>query len=200
MGQISATRLGMEAEQDEWTLVSQLRLGSAAAQAELFNRLAPRLQGFAEARLGGDTLLAEDVVVETLTDAMQDIKRFRGGSLSAWIYGIARRRIWQEVRRQKRLKVVPASAQVSLHVAETAARQDVSEEAAARLEARRKADLIAGCLAETEFEILILSSIDELSAKEIAQVVGRSERAVHSLLHRARQKARERLHNEERTG
>jgi DNA-directed RNA polymerase specialized sigma24 family protein len=45
--------------------------------------------------------------------------------------------------------------------------------------------------------VLVLSSIEELSVKEIGRVVGRSERAVHSLLHRAKAKARERLADHE---
>jgi DNA-directed RNA polymerase specialized sigma24 family protein len=42
-------------------------------------------------------------------------------------------------------------------------------------------------------EVLVLQCVDELSVKDISHVVRRSERAVHSLLYRARQKARERL-------
>ena len=53
--------------------------------------------------------------------------------------------------------------------------------------------LLAEALSPTEFEVLVLNCLSKLSAREIAHVIGRSERAVHSLLHRARMKARERL-------
>jgi len=39
--------------------------------------------------------------------------------------------------------------------------------------------------------------VEELSAREVGQVIRRSERAVHSILHRARKKARERLVGDE---
>ncbi|MHC4480945.1 MAG: sigma factor-like helix-turn-helix DNA-binding protein [Planctomycetota bacterium] len=48
-------------------------------------------------------------------------------------------------------------------------------------------------LSPSELEVLLLFSVERLSESEIAQVVRRSERAVHSLLQRAREKAREAL-------
>ena len=48
-------------------------------------------------------------------------------------------------------------------------------------------------LSEAKLEVLLLFSVERLSEREIAQVVQRSERAVRSLLHQAKQKAREAL-------
>ncbi|UCC67039.1 MAG: sigma-70 region 4 domain-containing protein, partial [Armatimonadota bacterium] len=48
-------------------------------------------------------------------------------------------------------------------------------------------------LSDAEMEVLVLHCIEGFSTGEIAGVVGRSPRAVNSLLHRARKKARERL-------
>jgi DNA-directed RNA polymerase specialized sigma24 family protein len=48
-------------------------------------------------------------------------------------------------------------------------------------------------LSAPELEVLLLFSVERLSEREIAQVVRRSERAVHSLLQQAKQKAREAL-------
>ena len=48
-------------------------------------------------------------------------------------------------------------------------------------------------LSRPELEVLLLFSVERLSEREIAQVVRRSERAVHALLRQARQKAREAL-------
>ncbi len=66
-----------------------------------------------------------------------------------------------------------------------------------RLEARRKVAALRSLLSEAEMEVLVLSCVEELSAREIGQVIGRSERAVHSILHRAKAKARERLVGDE---
>jgi DNA-directed RNA polymerase specialized sigma24 family protein len=69
----------------------------------------------------------------------------------------------------------------------------VAASAAARVDAERLVVELRSALSDLEFDILTLNSIDQLSAREIGLAVGRSERAVHSLLHRARTKARERL-------
>jgi RNA polymerase sigma-70 factor (ECF subfamily) len=90
-------------------------------------------------------------------------------------------------------------AQVPLEeVSEQADGQDMASHLAARIDAQRKVAALASILSDSEMEVLILQSVDELSLKEIGQVMGRSERAVHSLLCRARQKARERLAQDER--
>jgi DNA-directed RNA polymerase specialized sigma24 family protein len=48
-------------------------------------------------------------------------------------------------------------------------------------------------LSQSELEVLLLFSVERLSEREIAQVVRRSRRAVHAILQRAREKAREAL-------
>jgi RNA polymerase sigma-70 factor (ECF subfamily) len=191
---------GETAERDA-ALVRGLRERAPDACAELYDRFAPRIHRFAASRLNADVQLAEDIVVQTLVDAVRDIGRFDGrkSSLSAWLYGIARRRLQAEARRQSRLKSVPAAAQVPLEeVREQADGQDLASHLAARIDAQRKVAALATMLSDSEMEVLVLHSIDELSLKEVGRVVGRSERAVHSLLCRARQKARERLAEDER--
>ncbi len=90
--------------------------GRGEAQAELYDRFAPGLYRFAVVRLRGDVQTAEDVVIETLVAAVHDLRRFSPatGSFSAWLYGIARRRLLLELRRQARRKSVPREAQVPL--------------------------------------------------------------------------------------
>ena len=67
-------------------------------------------------------------------------------------------------------------------------KRDLSQADAQRTMAR-----LREILSQTELEVLLLFSVERLSAREIAHVVRRSERAVHSLLRRARAKARETL-------
>jgi RNA polymerase sigma-70 factor (ECF subfamily) len=182
-------------EADGATLVAALRERAPDACAQLYDRFAPGIRRFAASRVAGDVQLAEDIVIETLVGVACDIGRFnaRRSTLAAWVYGIARRRIWAELRRRKRAKSVPAAAQVSLEaLGETADRHDLATETSARLDAQRKVAEIAGRLTKMEMEVLVLSCVDQLSAREVGQVVGRSEGAVRVILHRAREKARER--------
>jgi DNA-directed RNA polymerase specialized sigma24 family protein len=64
---------------------------------------------------------------------------------------------------------------------------------ARRTNAERTMGRLRELLSQPELEVLLLFSVERLSEREIAQVVRRSERAVHSILQRARLKAREAL-------
>lgn len=190
---------GPAAEEDR-LLVAGLRDGSAAASAELCRRYGPRLHRFAAALLVGDGPLAEDMAIQALAEGARNIRRFnpRRSTLAAWLYGIARRQVQSELRRQRRRKSIPASAQVTLEsVAGFADDVDIESDCTARLEARQKVVGIAKALTDVEFEVLVLHCVDEFTAGEIGRIVGRSERAIHSILHRAREKARERPMSDE---
>ena len=181
-------------------LLQQLRSGSPAAHAALYRHFAPALHRFAVTRLGGDELAAEEVVVQTFVDAARNLRQFNHhkATLSAWLHGIARRHIYAELRKLNRQMQIPTTAQVSVEaVPEVPDSRDLAAEVASRLDAQRQFVLLAGALSQVELDLLILQYVDQLSLKEIGQVIGRSERAVHSLLHRARQKARERLAQDE---
>ena len=196
MAEADAVQPHGRTEDLEAALVRRLREGAPEAHAALYDRFAPGLHRFAASRLHGDAQLAEDIVVQTFVDAVRNISRFdpRQSTLAAWLYGIARRQVQMERRRQGRLKSVPAAAQVPVDtVSEVADERDLASDLAARLDAQRQVAALSRVLSDLEMEALVLQCVDRFSAREIGQVVGRSERAVHSLLHRARRKARERL-------
>ncbi len=174
--------------------VKALREHSSEAYSQLYDCFAPGIRRFAAAWVAGDIQAAEDIMIDTLAGVARDIKGFnpRKSTLAVWVYGIARRRIWAELRQRKRKKAVPVAAQVSLEaLAETSDKSDLATETVTRLEAQRKVADVAKRLSGMEMEVLVLSCVDELSAREIGQVIHRSEGAVRVMLHRARQKARE---------
>jgi RNA polymerase sigma-70 factor (ECF subfamily) len=177
-------------------LAQQLRRPEADAHADLCDRFGAALHGFAAQRLGGDEELAEDVMVQTLVDVVRNIRRFdpARGTLASWVFGIARRKIQGERRKLLRAKSIPRSAQTSLdEMREVSSGEDLSVGVAARLHAERAAAAIAQVLSEAEMEVLILHCVDGFSVREIGRIVGRSAKAVDSLLHRAKRKAREEL-------
>ncbi len=176
-------------------LISGLRERSPEAYAALYDRFAPGIHRFAFIRLG-DVQSAEEIVVETMVWVGRDIVHFnpRKSALSSWLYGIARRRVNLEIRKRKRRKSVPESAQVSVEsVLDVSDESDIAVNAAERLDARSKVTELRALLSDGEMEVLLLSCVEELSAREVGQAIGRSERAVYSILHRAKKKARERL-------
>jgi RNA polymerase sigma-70 factor (ECF subfamily) len=175
-------------------LIRGLLRAEEPACAALCRRFGPALHGFAAAQLAGDNELAEEVVIRALADAARNIGQFNPekSSLATWLYGIVRRQIQGELRKQKRRSSVPPSAQVSLEAAaEIASDHDTSADTLSQLEAQRKVAELAAVLSEAEMEVLNLHYVEEFSLKEIAKIIGRSEGAVESLLHRAKQKARE---------
>ena len=181
-------------------LAEALREQRPEACEALYDRYAPGVHRFAVARLEGDVGAAEDVVVETMVAVTRDIRRFHPGrsTLAAWVYGIARRRVLLELRRRRRQKSVPAEVQVSAEeVSHISDGVDLAEGVMSRLDARMQVRALRALLSELEFEALVLSCVEELAAREIAQIMDRSERAVHSILHRAKKKARERLLGDE---
>ena len=143
---------------------------------------------FAAVRLGpgGD---AEDVAAETLVAAAEGWSRrpraaASGGDdpLRAWLFGIARRKVADTLRRREREhRALPPPAPTP--PIETGA---LTDESCARL-----ADILAG-LEDDQREVLLLKYVDGLSLNEIAVILGRTPAAVGSLLYRARAAARER--------
>jgi RNA polymerase sigma-70 factor (ECF subfamily) len=181
-------------------LLEGLRQNRPEACAALYDRFAPGIHRFAALRLSGDSQTAEDLVIQTLADAVRDIRRFnpRKSTLSAWLYGIARRRVQAEIRRRTMLKAVPLWAQIPIeNLPQASDGRDLASEVVGRLEAQRLIAVMSVGLSDIEMEALTLSCVDQLSAREIGRILGRSERAVHSLLHRARRKAKERLAQDE---
>jgi len=188
-----------DAPQDR--LVAGVKAADPAVCGQLYDLFGHRLHRYIAVRLPGDDQLAEELMLLTLAEAAQRIRSFnpRKATLSAWLYGVARRHVQRELRVRSRRKSVPASAQVPLEdMGEQAIQEDIADSVAARLQAQLTVMELRRCLSDIEMEVLILHCMHQLSAIEIGKVLGRSERAIDSLLRRARQKARERLAQDER--
>jgi len=201
MAEPDAVVVERETPDRDATIWRGLPAGEPGAARELCERFGPKLLAFAAGRFADDRQTAEDIMVQSLAKAAANIRLFnpRRSTFAAWIYGIARREIHNELRKRRRMRSVPAGAQAPISEAtDIADGPDMAELTVARLDAHRQVLDLASALSEMEFDVLTLSCIDELSVREIGRVVGRSERAVHSLLHRARAKARERLAHDER--
>jgi RNA polymerase sigma-70 factor, ECF subfamily len=192
---------GLEAPAEcDMRLARQLGEGAPGAAQELCDRFGPKLFAYAAARFAGEPEIAKDLMIQSLAQAACNIKAFNPNksSLTTWLYGIARQRIWYELRQRRRQKCIPTAVQSSLEIlVETPDNRDMATEVLARLEAKRKIADLAVVLSELEFDVLVLSCLENLPVRQIGQIVGRSERAIHSLLHRAKQKARERLARDE---
>jgi RNA polymerase sigma-70 factor, ECF subfamily len=137
---------------------------------------------------------AEDITAETFAAALTALARFRRESAPyAWLLGIARQKIAEAARRRDRTRHRELSEgelsereRETLHLLLAADIQQLPEDALLREEARQVMCQLLERLPEPQREALLLQVRHGLSIREIAQVIGRSEKATNSLLQRAR--------------
>ena len=167
----------------EQELVARLRSGDQAAVDELLNWCAPRLYRFIFRIIGGNQDDAEDIMQETLIAAVRSLGRFRGDSgLFTWLCGIARRKIGDHIRRQKRRNTGLTEGDLDVY-AVVADPDQLVERQVLEHEALRAALLRLS----SEYRIVLVGKyIEGFTVKEIARIMGRSEKSVESLLTRAR--------------
>lgn len=128
---------------------------------------------------------AEDLVQDTLIRAFRNLDRYRSAwRVSTWLFTIARRLSinWQ---RQKR----PTGSDAALANVEDQGAQPA--EGLAEQDRRRQLwDLAAKVLTESQLTATWLFYVEEMSVKQIAVVLGRSQISAKTILFRARKKMR----------
>lgn len=140
----------------------------------------PRVYGYFYHRLGANQVLAEDLTQETFLAAVKEIQR--GAAIAAplpWILGIARHKLLDHLRRQRRTGWTLLSWE-----------SDVDEEMLVVPEddqaARDLAVAILASVPSPQREALVLRYLDGLSVADVALTLGRSVEAAESLLARGR--------------
>jgi RNA polymerase sigma-70 factor (ECF subfamily) len=140
----------------------------------------PRVYGYFYGRLGGSRGAAEDLTQETFLAAVAEIRR--GTPIVApipWVLGIARHKLLDHFRRQKRVGWALLSWEI-----------DVDEETVLVPEddetAREWAIAALARVPSPQREALVLRYLDGLSVPEVATALQRSVAAAESLLARGR--------------
>ncbi len=162
--------------------------GSQAAFAELVNRYGSRLQQFLSHRMP-TVQDAEDLVQDTFVRAYENIHLYNARwKFSTWLFTIARRLASSHYRR-------PRPLPVTAEIPNTAA--DPADLAVAR-EDSRNIWTLAGTLPENQFRALWLRYVEQMSIRQIARVLGKSQVSAKVLLYRARVNLGDRLKKEPR--
>lgn len=154
------------------------REGSERALTALYRTLYPGLVAYLRAVEPAD---ADDLASETWLDIARGLLRFRGDEhgLRAWAFTIARRRVL-DLRRQRAHKhVVPTLPDEAGGVG------DAEQEAFDSLGTDWAFALITSSLPRDQAEVVLLSVLGDLSAKEVARIVGKRPGTVRVLQHRA---------------
>ena len=170
-----------DAEPSDGWLAQQAAAGCAASFEQLVARYTSRLLRFLQRRTGSRHD-AEDLTQETWARAYRYLSRFHADrSFAAWLWTIAAR-LDASRRRKKTLPLVSWTADVAATEPVAAARQSDTS-AYDGLWA-----LAARVLRPAQREALWLFYVEEMSVKEVAQVLNISVVSVKVLLHRARRR------------
>jgi RNA polymerase sigma-70 factor (ECF subfamily) len=180
-------------------LVNRLKKGDEEAFRIIFNDNQKKVIN-ACYRLVNDIDTAEDLTQEVFIKVYSSISQFRGESqLSTWIYRIAITKSLDHLRAQKRKKRMSILKYLSVdeeHQIDIEAPKDQQPDALIDNSERMKAlNDAMNKLPENQRVAFSLSKYDELSSKEIAEVLSTSISAVESLIHRAKKNLEKILYN-----
>ena len=161
----------------------------AAAQAFLEGHLEP-LYEFCHYRLGGERSQVEDVVQDTLLTALEGLAGFDArSSLHTWLCGIAKNKIRAQRRRRRPLALEDVLAEAQGEIDAILARVESEDLPDWILEQRETRELVGATLSSLSPDYrraLTEKYVDGASVRDMALASGRSEKAMESLLNRAR--------------
>lgn len=158
----------------ERELVARVAAGDEAATAEFLRRYLDRVFRFVCPRVDYREQDAEEVTQETFLSAVRLAPTFRGESgVFSWLCGIARKQVFYFRSNQRPERRGSPANTVSWDDEDVQLLRDA---------------LTAGPLEQEMVEQLAVRELD-LSVREIAGIMRRTEKAVESLLRRARQRA-----------
>ncbi len=171
----------------EQSIVRRAIKGEASAFGLLYDHYQPKIYRFVVIKVGRRED-AEDLTHQVFLNAWQNIQRYEdlGYPFSSWLYHIARNQVIDHYR----VKHV----QVDLQEAEPflAAEDDSEAGAELKLELERVRRAIHK-LKPVYQDVIIMRFVEELSVKETAAALQRSEGAVKLLQHRAMNELRKHL-------
>jgi RNA polymerase sigma-70 factor (family 1) len=141
---------------------------------------------------------AEEVTQDVFVEVFRSVEQFKGdAAISTWIYRIAVNKSLDFIRHRNRQKRFAFLS--SIFQTETGGLQHDRphfDHPGIQLENKEKGRLLFAALdrlPETQKTAFILSQVEGLSQKEIAEVMQQTESGVESLLHRARSNLRKHL-------
>jgi len=166
------------------------------AFAELYDKYYPQIFGYILKRIA-DLEIAQDITSETFFKALKNLWKFRWKniSFSAWLYRIANNEIANYFRKNKKYSISLEKLKekgfepISLHNPE-------AEFLKAQEELKKHQDFLKiqekiSQLPIKYQEVITLRFFEKKKIKEIAEILGKKEGTIKSLLHRGLEKLKE---------
>lgn len=170
--------------------VAAMRCLDQQAWADAYDKYVTSTYAFIANLVGGDRAIAEELHQEAWLTAMSAIDQFapERGEFRGWLFGIAKRRVAMHFRR------VNGRSEIQLY-------EETDEASAAGddllpddvIEEVERADAVRAALLEldeTSRRALVNKYVDSMSVAEIAERIGKSPKAVESMLTRTRSRLR----------
>lgn len=157
-----------------------VRTGDPDALAATYRALVGPLTAYVRSQVA-DAQVAHDVVAETFVELVRSARRITGGppQIRAWLFRAAHRNLLDHRRWGGRHPEDPTDA---LPEAPSLVEVEAVAEAGELAETVRS---VLAMLPEDQARVLTLRFVGQLSAPEVAEVMGRTEGAVRALQHRA---------------
>jgi len=171
--------LGKPAGDDDRPLIERVRKGDQDAARTLYERYFDRIYNYVYARLGRAED-AEDLAIDTMTRSLTRLDQFQdqGVAFSSWVYKIAHNATIDHYRRHGKVTLV------SLEQATLPQSADPSELAVEQL-SNEDLRIALRALTDEQQQVLILRFFQDLTAAQVAGIMGKSVGAVQALQHRA---------------
>lgn len=176
----------------EEDLIDQLRRGDVAAIGKAYDQHYQAVRAFAR-RLTGDDASAEDLVHDVFVNLPQVMQRFRGGSsLKTFLIAIAVNHARHHLRAAARRR----AAMTRLAQEQTEATAPSPEGEVSRASLAQAVHRALDKLPEVQRVAFVLCEVEELSAREAAEIMGVPEATARTRVFHAKQKLRTLLEEE----
>jgi RNA polymerase sigma-70 factor (ECF subfamily) len=164
---------------NERALLERAKEYDGAALAELYDRYAPRIYAYIYRRVS-DAHLAEDLTGDVFVRVIKAIQaeQFWQASFQAWLYRIAHNLVVDHYRRGGQ------ATELTLDERLMAAKDDPASVVTERLSRQRLRAAISR-LTPDQQQVLALRFGEGLTAREAAEIAGKSVGAIEALQHRA---------------
>lgn len=172
--------------ESEEKLIQNATKGDAASFGELYDLYMPRIYRFVFLRVHHKEN-AEDITHQVFVNAWQNMHRYepRGFPFSSWLYRIASNAVIDHYRTAKAHPPLEAIPEELL-----AEPNEMGEALDTAIDIGRVRVTLAK-LEPDQQNVLLMKFVDDLSNKEIAEALGKTEGAVRVIQHRAIKKLRE---------
>ena len=170
---------------DDMRLVSEVLRKDRKATAEFVERYTDCVYSYVRRRVMPRTEAVEDLVQEVFLAAWRNLGNFRGEArLHHWLRGIARHKVEDYYRKRLREPEGRVEIEDALPELTFIPRYEEQLDRAANLQ---KMHRVLARLPETYGLVLLWRYLEQRSVREMAQLTGKTEKAIERLLARARE-------------